>query len=163
MLEEMALAGIKPNLKTYTTLISGWARASHPEKALQCFKDMKSAGYVPDRPAYHCLVTSLLSRATTSGEHIYNEIVNICKEMLENNLTVDLRTAAHWSRSLRNIERRGGKLTKALQKTFPPDWNSEEVRGVIYKSIGSDEEDSDGEISSFSEGEDEDFSRHYLN
>jgi pentatricopeptide repeat protein len=123
VLEEMALAGIKLNLKTYTTLIKGWARASHPEKALQCFMEMKSAGFVQDRAAYHCFMTSLLSRATTSG-HIYVEIVNICKEMSANSLTVDLCTAAHWSMCLRTIERRGGELTEALQRIFPPDWSS---------------------------------------
>lgn len=165
VLEEMASTGIKPNLKTYTTLIKGWARASHPEKALQCFKEMKSAGFVPDRAAYHCLMTSLLSRAATSEEHIYAEIVNICKEMSENSLTVDLRTAAHWSRCLRMIELRGGKLTEALQRIFPPDWNSQEVQGAIGSIAGGDEgDDYEGKISVYSEGEDdEDFSRHFLN
>jgi pentatricopeptide repeat protein len=161
VLEEMALAGIKPNLKTYTTLIKGWARASHPEKGLQCFKEMKSAGFFPDRAAYHCLMTSLLSRATTSEGHIYVEIVNICKEMSANSLTVDLRTAAHWSRCLRTIERRGGELTEALQRIFPPDWSSQEVQGAIGRFMGGDEgEGGEEEISEFCEGENEDFSGH---
>ncbi|GAB4836228.1 hypothetical protein Ancab_001143 [Ancistrocladus abbreviatus] len=50
--------------------------------------------------------------------------------MTESGLTVDMGTAVHWSRCLRMIERAGGELTEALQKTFPPDWNS-------FSSLGS--------------------------
>lgn len=127
MIEEMAAAGVRPNIKTYTTLIRGWARASLPEKAIECFEEMKLAGVKPDRAAYHCLVTSLLSRATVAEDYLFSGILRVCKEMVENDLTVDLDTAIHWSKCLRKIERTGGELTEALQRTFPPSWTSHET------------------------------------
>lgn len=123
----MIAVGIKPNVRTYTTLMRGWARASLPEKALKCFELMKIVGLKPDRPAFHCLITSLLSRATVAEEYIYSGILSVCKEMVELNLTVDMDTAVHWSKCLRKIETSGGELTETMQKTFPPDWNSYKV------------------------------------
>ena len=132
---------MKPNVKTYTTLIHGWARASFPEKALKCFEEMKSTGLKPDKAVYHCLMTSLLSRASVAEEYIYSGVMGICREMIECGLTVDMGTAVHWSRCLRKIERTGGELTEALQKTFPPDWNS-----YNNISVNSDDElDADNE------------------
>lgn len=126
MVEEMEAAGVKPNVKTYTTLIRGWAQASLPDKALRCFEELKLVGLIPDKAAYHCLMTSLLSRATVAEEYIYSGILSVCKEMVENDLTVDLGTAVHWSKCLHKIERTGGVLTEALQRIFPPAWNSHE-------------------------------------
>lgn len=123
-MEEMEGIGVKPNIKTYTTLINGWARGSLPEKALRCFDEMKSAGLKPDKAVYHCLMTALLSRATVAEEYIYSGILRICREMVESGFTVDMGSAVHWSKCMRKIERTGGELTEALQKTFPPDWNS---------------------------------------
>ncbi|XP_043694575.1 pentatricopeptide repeat-containing protein At5g04810, chloroplastic-like isoform X2 [Telopea speciosissima] len=123
-IEEMEAVGVKPNVKTYTTLIHGWARASLPEKAFRCFEEMKLAGLKPDKAVYHCLMTSFLSRANVAEEYIYSGILGICREMVNLGLTVDMGTAVHWSRCLRKIERSGGDLTEALQKTFPPAWNS---------------------------------------
>lgn len=123
----MESARVRPNVKTYTTLIRGWARASLPEKALKCFEEMKLEGLKPDKAAYHCLVTSLLSRTTVAEEYICSGILRVCKEMVENDLTVDLHTAIHWSKCLRKIERTGGELTEALQRTFPPSWTSHEI------------------------------------
>lgn len=119
----MEVIGVKPNLKTYTTLINGWARASLPDKALRCFEDMKLAGLKPDKAVYHCLMTSLLSRAIVA-EAYYTRALSICGEMIESGLTVDMGTAVHWSKCLRKIETSSGELTEALQKTFPPDWSS---------------------------------------
>jgi len=130
VIEEMEARGIKPNLKTYTTLIHGWARAAFPEKALKCFVDMKVAGLKPDRAVYHCLMTSLLSRATVAQSYIYSGLLSICREMIESEITIDMGTAVHWSRCLRKIERTGGELTEALQKTFPPDWTSHNIFAV---------------------------------
>lgn len=121
----MELVGVKPNVRTYTTLIHGWARASLPEKALKCFKEMKLAGLKPDKAVYHCLMTSLLSRATVAEEYMYTGIVTICSEMVEFGITVDMGTAVHWCKCLRKIESTGGEITETLQKTFPPDWNSQ--------------------------------------
>lgn len=123
-IQEMKRVGVKPNVKTYTTLIHGWARASLPEKALKCFEEMKKSGLKPDKAVYHCLMTSLLSRATVAEDYIITGIHRVCEEMVESGLTVDMGTAVHWSRCLRKIERTGGDITEALQKTFPPDWNS---------------------------------------
>lgn len=123
----MEASGIKPNIKTYTTLIHGWARASLPEKALRCFEEMKMAGLKPDKAVYHCLMTSLLSRATFAQSYIYSGLLSVCGEMIEYEMTVDMGTAVHWSKCLRKIERTGGELTEALQKTFPPDWISHHV------------------------------------
>ncbi|KAF5780056.1 putative tetratricopeptide-like helical domain superfamily [Helianthus annuus] len=151
----MEAAGLKPNIKTYTTLIHGWARASLPEKAMKCFEDMKLAGLKPDRAVYHCLMTSLLSRASVAEDYIYSSIQQICAEMIDAGLTVDMGTAVHWARCLRKIERCGGDLTEALQKTFPPDWNSQntldEISGVDREHDDDDddllyESDSDGDI-----------------
>lgn len=138
-IEEMEALGVKPNIKTYTTLIHGWSRASLPEKALKCFEEMKQAGLKPDKAVYHCLMTSLLSRATVAEDYIYTGILNLCEEMIECGLTVDMGTAVHWSKSLRKIERSGGGITEALQKTFPPDWNSHKTLNAI--SDVSDPED----------------------
>lgn len=123
-MEGMEALGVKPNVKTYTTLIHGWARASHPEKALKCFEEMKQVGLKPDKAVYHCLMTSLLSRATVAEAYVYSGVLSICREMIECGFTVDMGTAVHWSKCLRKIERTGGELTETLQKTFPPDWNS---------------------------------------
>lgn len=120
----MKRVGIKPNVKTYTTMIHGWSRASLPEKALKCFEEMKRSGLKPDKAVYHCLMTSLLSRATVAEYYIIAGINRVCEEMVESGLIVDMGTAVHWSKCLRKIERTGGDLTEALQKTFPPDWNS---------------------------------------
>lgn len=130
-IEEMDAFGVKPNVKTYTTLIRGWARASLPEKALKCFEDMKEAGLQPDKAVYHCLMTSLLARATVAEEYIYTGILNIAGEMVESEITVDMGTAVHWCKCLRKIERTGGGITEALQKTFPPDWNSHKNLNAI--------------------------------
>ncbi|KAF4354084.1 hypothetical protein F8388_002484 [Cannabis sativa] len=113
-IEEMQAFGVKPNIKTYTTLIHGWARASLPEKALKCFDEMKQAGLQPDRAVYHCLMTSLLSRAAVAESYIYSGILSICREMIESGLTVDMGTAVHWSKCLRKIERGGGELTEGF-------------------------------------------------
>jgi pentatricopeptide repeat protein len=138
-IKEMEALGVKPNLKTYTTLIHGWARASLPEKALRCFEQMKSAGLKPDKAVYHCLMTSLLSRATVAEAYIYSGVLSICREMVECGLTFDMGTAVHWSKCLRKIERTGGELTEALQKTFPPDWNSRHTSDA-NSSIDTDDE-----------------------
>lgn len=126
-IEEMKLLGVQPNLKTYTTLINGWARVSLPEKALKCFGEMKQARLKPDKAVYHCLMTSLLSRATVTNKNILTGIKCLCREMVEAGLTVDMGTAVHWYRCLRKIERTGGDITEALQKTFPPDWNADKL------------------------------------
>lgn len=138
-IQEMQAFGIKPNVKTYTTLIHGWARASLPEKALKCFDEMKLAGLKPDKAVYHCLVTSLLSRAQVAEAYVYSGILSICREMIEFGFTVDMGTAVHWSKCLRKIERGGGELTEALQKTFPPDWNMSHSLEV-NSDIDSDDE-----------------------
>jgi pentatricopeptide repeat protein len=155
VIEEMVDVGLKPNVKTYTTLIKGWARVSLPDRALKCFEEMKLAGLKPDEASYHCLVTSLLSRATVMEGSTYTGIISVCREMSENDLTVDLRTAVHWSRWLHKIERTGGALTEALQRIFPPDWNSLEFLGEPSSSISMGESD-DYSDSDFSGDEDED-------
>lgn len=146
----MESVGVKPNVRTYTTLVRGWARTSLPEKALRCFEEMKLAGLKPDKAAYHCLMTSLLLRATVAEEYIYSGILGVCKEMVEHDLTVDMRTAIHWSKCLRKIERSGGELTEALQKTFPPDWSS---RTVPETSSDQLSDDSEADMSDYSEDE----------
>ena len=142
-IQEMKAVGVKPNIKTYTTLIHGWARASLPEKALKCFEEIKSAGLQPDKAVYHCLMTSLLSRATVAEEYICSGILSVSREMLESGITVDMGTAVHWSKCLRKIERTGGELTEALQKTFPPDWNAFS-NGPITSEPDVIESESDG-------------------
>ena len=144
--EEMRVSGVNPNLKTYTTLVKGWARASMPEKALACFDEMKISGLQPDKAAYHCLMTSLLSRASVAEGYLRPGILSICREMVEVNVTVDLGTAVHWSKCLRKIERSGGEITEALQKTFPPSWTSLEVSEAgSYELDDSRSEDYDGD------------------
>lgn len=129
---------MKPNVKTYTTQIHGWACASLPEKALSCVEEMKLAGLKPDNAVYHCLMMSLLSRVTVADTYIYSGVLSICKEMIESDLTVDMGTSVHWSRCLCKIERTGGELTEALQKTFPPDWNSHHI---LYENSNTDSDD----------------------
>ena len=158
VVEEMEAVGVKPNVRTYTTLVRGWARTSLPEKALRCFEEMKLAGLKPDKAAYHCLMTSLLSRATVAEEYIYSGILGVCKEMVEHDLTVDMRTAVHWSKCLRKIERSGGRLTEALQKTFPPDWSSREIPQINSDQISGNSlsDDNDTDVSDYSEDEKDD-------
>lgn len=158
--------GVKPNVRTYTTLIHGWARASLPEKALKCFEDMKSAGLKPDKAVYHCLMTSLLSRATVAEAYVYLGVLSICKEMIESGLTVDMGTAVHWSRCLRKVERTGGDLTEALQKTFPPDWNTYHSLEGNFENQADDENDiyddgNDGKLYIGSETESDDDNSEY--
>lgn len=141
-MKEMQAVGVKPNVKTYTTLIHGWARACLPEKALRCFEEMKMAGLKPDKAVYHCVMTSLLSRATVAEDYIYSGILSLCGEMVQSGLTVDMGTAVHWSKCLRKIERTGGEITEALQKTFPPDWNSYETNNAIL-NLETNEDGSD--------------------
>ena len=64
-------------------------------------------------------MTSLLSK-----DYLYSGIEQICSEMVELGLTIDMGTAVHWARYLLKIERGGGDITQALQKTYPLDWNS---------------------------------------
>lgn len=135
---------MKPNVKTYTTLIHGWARASLPEKALSSFQEMKSSGLKPDKAVYHCLMTSLLTRATVAEAYIYSGLLSICREMIEAGTTVDMGTAVHWSKCLRKIERSGGELTEALQKTFPPDWSSHHSPESISSTDTEQENEDDG-------------------
>lgn len=142
----MQAFGVKPNVKTYTTLINGWARASVPEKALKCFDEMKLTGLKPDKAVYHCLMTSLLSRAQVAESYVYSGILSICGEMIESGFTIDMGTAVHWSKCLRKIERGGGELTEALQKTFPPDWNISHGLEVTSDINSDDEIDNDNEI-----------------
>jgi leucine-rich PPR motif-containing protein len=56
----------------------------------------------------------------------YTRILSVCREMFEKGLTIDLRIAIHWLKWLHKIERMGGALTEALQRIYPPDWNSSE-------------------------------------
>lgn len=154
-MKEMESVGVEPNIKTYTTLIHGWSRASLPEKALKCFEEMKQTGLKPDKAVYHCLMTSLLSRATIAEDYIYAGILNLCEEMVANGMIVDMGTAVHWSKCLRKIERSGGGITEALQRTFPPDWNSHKNLNAI-SDVGDheDELDHDTNYDSDTDGED---------
>lgn len=158
----MEVIGVKPNVKTYTTLIKGWARASLPEKALKCFSDMKLAGLKPDKAVYHCVMSSLLSRATVA-EAYYTGALSISREMIESDLTVDMGTAVHWSRCLRKIEKTGGELTEALQKTFPPDWSSHRLLDASSNSDTDNEADinSDDDDLYFAGGTDDDDHHHH--
>ncbi|KAI4384342.1 hypothetical protein MLD38_002512 [Melastoma candidum] len=71
-------------------------------------------------------------------------------------------TAVHWSKCLRKIEKSGGELTEALQKTFPPDWNSFHALGIsgsesdnvddisdnnTFYAAGSDSDSNDADVS----------------
>lgn len=155
----MEAVGVKPNVKTYTTLIHGWARASLPEKALQCFELLKLAGLKPDKAVYHCLMTSLLSRATIAEVYIWSGILSLCREMIECGLTVDMGTAVHWSKCLSKVERTGGELTEALQKTFPPDWNSHHALDGSSNTDSDEEADTnnDGEVIQYDSETDDDY------
>ncbi|KAK2999813.1 hypothetical protein RJ639_024263 [Escallonia herrerae] len=75
-MEETEFVRVNPNVKTYTTLIHGWACVSLLEKALRCFEQMKSAGLKPDKAVYHCLMTSLMSKASVDEEYIYSGILS---------------------------------------------------------------------------------------
>eukprot|EP01018_Ginkgo_biloba_P016765 Gb_31763 [translate_table: standard] len=144
-MEEMKSMGIGPNVKTYTTLVHGWALASLPEKALSCFEEMKQVGLEPDQAVYHCLMTSLLSRAAVAQNYVYSGILRISKEMLDLGFTVDLATATYWSKSLCKVERIPGELTRAVEKIFPPSWYSYvRNRDVIENDdMCSDKEDTE--------------------
>ncbi|KAH0907923.1 hypothetical protein HID58_039750 [Brassica napus] len=146
-IQEMEALGVRPNIKTYTTLIKGWARASLPEKALSCYEEMKAMGLKPDKAVYHCLMTSLLSRASMAEGYIYSGVMSICKEMVEAGLIVDMGTAVHWSKCLCKIEGSGGELTETLQKTFPPDWSSHHHHSYLdqVSDVDSEDDDVDGE------------------
>lgn len=116
----MQAVRVKPNVKTYTTLIHGWVCVGLPEKALRCFEEMKMSGLKPDKAAYHYVMALFLLRATVAEDYIYSGILSLCGEMVQTGLTVAMGTAVH-SKCLHKIERAGGEITEALQKTFPPD------------------------------------------
>jgi pentatricopeptide repeat protein len=128
-MEQMKQMGVQPNLRTYTTLIHGWASASYPEKALACYDEMKAAGLKPDKALFHCIMTSLLSRAAVAHETVFDGVLRVTSEMVDLGICVDLATVRHWQKYLVKAERWSGDLTKAVERIFPPDWNPElEVR-----------------------------------
>jgi len=72
-------------------------------------------------------------------------------------LAVDLRIAIHWLKWLHKIERTGGALTEALQRIFPPDWNSSKnLEASSSVSDGDSESCSDPEFSDNDEDHDDD-------
>ncbi|KAK2971283.1 hypothetical protein RJ640_001309 [Escallonia rubra] len=85
-MEETKLVRVKSNVKTYTTLIHGWAHAPLPGKLLRCFEQMKSAGLKPDKAVYHCLMTSLLSRASVVEEYTYLGILHISSHIEDSDI-----------------------------------------------------------------------------
>lgn len=119
-IEQMKQQGVQPNLQTYTTLVHGWASASYPEKALVCYDEMKAAGMKPDSALYHCIMTSLLSRAAVARETVFDGVLRVTSEMVEQGLCVDFATAKHWQRFLIKAERHPGDLTQAVERIFPP-------------------------------------------
>jgi pentatricopeptide repeat protein len=128
-MEQMKQMGVQPNLRTYTTLIHGWASASYPEKALACYDEMKAAGLKPDKALFHCIMTSLLSRAAVARETVFDGVLRVTSEMVDLGICVDLATVRHWQKYLVKAERWSGDLTHAVERIFPPDWNPElEVR-----------------------------------
>jgi pentatricopeptide repeat protein len=128
-MEQMKQMGVQPNLRTYTTLIHGWASASYPEKALACYDEMKAAGLKPDKALFHCIMTSLLSRAAVARETVFDGVLRVTSEMVDLGICVDLATVRHWQKYLVKAERWSGDLTQAVERIFPPDWNPElEVR-----------------------------------
>jgi pentatricopeptide repeat protein len=128
-MEQMKQMRVQPNLRTYTTLIHGWASASYPEKALACYDEMKAAGLKPDKALFHCIMTSLLSRAAVARETVFDGVLRVTSEMVDLGICVDLATVRHWQKYLVKAERWSGDLTQAVERIFPPDWNPElEVR-----------------------------------
>ena len=119
-LEQMKQQGVQPNLLTYTTLIHGWASASYPEKALACYDDMKATGLRPDKALYHCIMTSLLSRAAVARELVFDGVVRVTNEMVDQGICVDLATAKHWQKFLVKAERQPGELVSTVRKIYPP-------------------------------------------
>ena len=119
---EMVDAGVKPNILTYTTLVKGWASASFPEKAVLCFEQMKADGIMPDYAVYHCLLNSLLSRASVARDSVVSSISNVCEEMASQGFCVDTDTAVTWEKYLKRAEHHPGELTRAVETVFPPDW-----------------------------------------
>lgn len=123
-IEQMKQQGVQPNLQTYTTVVHGWASASYPEKALVCYDEMKAAGMKPDKPLYHCIMTSLLSRAAVARETVFDGVLRVTSEMVDQGICVDFATAKHWQRFLIKAERQPGDLTRAVEGIFPPGTNS---------------------------------------
>jgi pentatricopeptide repeat protein len=119
---EMTDVGVKPNILTYTTLVKGWASASFPEKAVLCFEQMKAGGIVPDYAVYHCLLNSLLSRASVARDSVVSSITSVCEEMAAQGFCVDMETALTWEKYLKRAEHYPGELTRAVEMVFPPDW-----------------------------------------
>jgi pentatricopeptide repeat protein len=123
VVEQMKQQGVQPNLQTYTTLVHGWASASYPEKALVCYDEMKAAGMKPDKALYHCIMTSLLSRAAVARETVFDGVLRVTSEMVDQGICVDFATAKHWQRFLIKAERQPGDLTSAVEGIFPPGTN----------------------------------------
>jgi pentatricopeptide repeat protein len=119
-MEQMKQMGVQPNLRTYTTLIHGWASASYPEKALACYDEMKAAGLKPDKALFHCIMTSLLSRAAVARETVFDGVLRVTSEMVDLGICVDLATVRHWQKYLVKAERWSGDLTEAVERIFPP-------------------------------------------
>lgn len=125
---------LQPNLQTYTILIHGWTSVSHPEKALICYDEMKAAGLIPDKPLYYCIVTSLLSKAAIARETVRNGVLQVTSEMVDQGMCIDLATAKQWQRSLMNVERRPGELTRAVERIFPPGTDNHILMSCCYKT-----------------------------
>lgn len=54
----IAVAGVKPNVITYTTLISCCQRAGRWRQAMAAFRDMEEAGVQPDVKAYNSVMSA---------------------------------------------------------------------------------------------------------
>lgn len=130
-MEQMKQMGVQPNLRTYTTLIHGWASASYPEKALACYDEMKAAGLKPDKALFHCIMTSLLSRAAVARETVFDGVLRVTSEMVDLGICVDLATVRHWQKYLVKAERWSGDLTQAVERIFPPGNDCREQKEMV--------------------------------
>lgn len=90
-------------------MINDWARSSFPDKALKYFEKMKLAG----------LKSGFISlKGNSDGGSTYTGILNVCGEIFEHDLTVDMCTTVYWSRL------RDRKGTISTSENISPDWNS---------------------------------------
>lgn len=79
-------AGVKPNVITYTTLISCCQRAGKWKRAMQYFTEMEEAGVRPDLKACNSLIS-----ACSRGAR-WEEAWDICSSMRRSDVQPNVRT-----------------------------------------------------------------------
>ncbi|KAL0926716.1 hypothetical protein M5K25_002960 [Dendrobium thyrsiflorum] len=77
---EMMKWGIKPNLRTYATLVDGFARQRKMDEALRLFNEMLDRGLIPNSIVYNSLINCFLKQG--SVEYAWNILSSMIETLV---------------------------------------------------------------------------------